>query len=173
MVWRCNGILNLRTGIRCCQGTMVSPRLNSFFTHRSLNPSTVLEILFYWLCRLRRMQIAKTVGVSPKAVTLVLNDWYQLLQEDLKKEDVQIGGVDPDGNPIVVEIDESKFGKRKGGRGHCVDGVWVVDGVEKTPQRKCFLMVVENRDMRTINAIIERFVLPGSIVRADSWRAYN
>ncbi|PHZ07163.1 uncharacterized protein RHIMIDRAFT_242987 [Rhizopus microsporus ATCC 52813] len=31
MVWRCNGILDLTIGIRCCQGTMVSPRLNSFF----------------------------------------------------------------------------------------------------------------------------------------------
>ncbi|PHZ08599.1 uncharacterized protein RHIMIDRAFT_241360 [Rhizopus microsporus ATCC 52813] len=69
------------------------------------------------------MQIAETVGVSPKAITLVLNDRYQLLQEDLKEDDVQIGGVDPDGNPIVVEIDKSKFGKRKGSRGHRADGV--------------------------------------------------
>jgi hypothetical protein len=91
MMWRCSGLLNQVTGIRCCQGTMVSPRLNSFFTYRNLNPSTVLEILFYWLRRLRRTQIAETVGVSPKAVRLALNDWYQLLQEDLKEEDVQIG----------------------------------------------------------------------------------
>ncbi|ORE08154.1 hypothetical protein BCV72DRAFT_324617 [Rhizopus microsporus var. microsporus] len=94
MAWRCDGILSLKAGIRCCQGTIVSLRLNSFFTYRNL----------------------KTVGVSPKAITLVLNDRYQLLQEDLKEDDVQIGGVDPDGNPIVVEIDKSKFGKRKGSR---------------------------------------------------------
>ena len=34
---------------------------------------------------------------------------------------MQIGGI-----VIVVEIDESKFGKRKYHRGHKVDGVWVV-----------------------------------------------
>lgn len=72
-----------------------------------------------------------------------------------------------------MEIDESKFGKRKNNRGHRVDGVWVIGGVEKTPQRKCFTMVVPNRNMRTINEIIERFVLPGSIVRTDCWRAYS
>lgn len=33
--------------------------------------------------------------------------------------------------------------------------------------------MVENRNMRAINAIIERFVLPGSIVRTNCWRAYN
>lgn len=90
MICCCNGILNQVTGIRYCQGTMVSPRLNSFFTHCSLNPSTVLEIVFSWLCRVRRTQVAEPVGVSRKTIRLVLNDWFQMLQEDLKEEDTQI-----------------------------------------------------------------------------------
>jgi len=36
------------------------------------------------------------------------------------------------GEGIVVEIDESKFGKRKYSRGHKVDGVWVLEIVERT-----------------------------------------
>jgi hypothetical protein len=91
MMWRCSGIVNPTTGVRCCQGTMVSPRLNSFFANRNLDPSVTLEILFFWLRRTRRTQIAETVGVSRNTVRLVLNDWYQLLQEDLQERDMQIG----------------------------------------------------------------------------------
>jgi transposase-like protein len=73
----------------------------------------------------------------------------------------------------VVEIDESKFGKRKYHRGHRVEGVWVVGGVEKTPERKCFLAVVNNRNTETMDTIIQNYVADGSVVHTDCWRAYE
>lgn len=45
---------------------------------------------------------------------------------------------------IVVEIDESKFGKRKYYKGRWVDGVWVFGGIE-WDLKKCFFIIVENR----------------------------
>lgn len=44
-----------------------------------------------------------------------------------------------DGEGIIVEIDESKFGKRKSHRGHRVEGAWMVRGIERTRQKKVFL----------------------------------
>jgi hypothetical protein len=38
---------------------------------------------------------------------------------------------------INMEIDESKFGKRRYNRGRRVDGCWVFGGVERTPERCC------------------------------------
>ena len=73
----------------------------------------------------------------------------------------------------MVEIDESKFGKRKYHRGDRVDGVWVIGGVERTKQRRVFLTTVSDRTASTIADIITRFVLPGSIIYTDCWRAYN
>lgn len=57
-------------------------------------------------------------GVSLATVRLALNKWFQVLQEDLKNDDVKIGG-----EGVIVELDESKFGKRKHNRGHSVDGM--------------------------------------------------
>lgn len=77
------------------------------------------------------------------------------------------------GPGIVVEIDESKFGKNKHHRGHPVEGVWVVGGVERTPQRKCFLTTVPNRNAITMQTIVQRFVKQGSIIHTDFWASYN
>ena len=52
---------------------------------------------------------------------------------------VKIGG-----KGLVVEIDESKFGKRKYWRGHKVEGCWVFGGLERESGR-IFMEVVEKR----------------------------
>lgn len=44
-----------------------------------------------------------------------------------------LGDYNEDGSRIELQIDESKFGKRKYNRGHHVDGVWVIGEGEKTP----------------------------------------
>lgn len=51
------------------------------------------------------------------------------LVSQMVDEDTRIGG-----EGIVVEIDESKFGKRKYNRGHRVDDVWILGGVERTAE---------------------------------------
>ena len=61
----------------------------------------------------------------------------------LEVESQPIGGVGK-----IVEIDESKFGKRKYHRGRRVDGVWVFGGIERE-SRRCFLVSVEDRTAAT------------------------
>ena len=58
----------------------------------------------------------------------------QLLIWDLKTNNIQKIG----GPGIIVELDESKFAKRKFNQGHrVVNQDWVFGGVERTPERKC------------------------------------
>ena len=52
------------------------------------------------------------------------------------------------GEGKLVQIDESKFGKRKYHRGHHVEGQWVFGGIQ-SDSRKCFLITVEKRDEQT------------------------
>jgi transposase-like protein len=77
------------------------------------------------------------------------------------------------GDGILVQLDESKFGKRKYNRGHRVEGVWVFGGVETTEERKMFAIVVENRNNDTLKALILKYVRPGSIVVTDGWKGYS
>lgn len=82
--------------------------------------------------------------------------------------------LDTIGGPgIVVEIDETKFGRRKYNRGHVVEGIWVLGMVERTADRRLVLIPVEKRDRNTLLALIKRHVAPGSIIHTDLWRGYT
>ena len=77
------------------------------------------------------------------------------------------------GPGVIVEIDESKFGKRKYHRGHHVDGAWVFGGRERDNGKKCFFEIVERRDKPTLLSIIKKRILPGSVIMSDCWKAYD
>ena len=62
----------------------------------------------------------------------------------IQKKSEKIGG-----EGKVVQIDESKVGKRKYHRGHSVEGQWVFGGIEED-SRRCFLVAVEDRSEATL-----------------------
>ena len=74
------------------------------------------------------------------------------------EEEHKIGG-----EGVEVQIDESKFGKRKvagNGRGHRIEGAWVFGGVEKGGNvygnNKYFCVVVPDRRAETLLPIINK-----------------
>ena len=71
-------------------------------------------------------------------------------------------------------MDESKFGKRKYNRGKRVEGVWVFGGIERDSNPpKCFFETVEDRSAATFIPIIKRWILPGTTISSDCWKAYS
>ena len=57
-------------------------------------------------------------------------------------------------------------------RGKRVEGQWVFCGVERD-SGKCFLEPVENRSAETLMALIEEWILPGSVIISDCWKSYS
>ncbi|XP_064084126.1 uncharacterized protein LOC135199936 [Macrobrachium nipponense] len=79
----------------------------------------------------------------------------------------KIGGVG-----LTVEIDESKFGKRKYNVGRVIDGQWVFVGICRET-RQCVLVPVKLRSAETLLPIIQQFFEPGTTIVSDCWKAYN
>ena len=84
----------------------------------------------------------------------ILLDWVELKSEKLG------------GEGVIVEIDESKFGKRKYNRGHRVEGQWIVGGFERGTGR-LFLVAVEDRTKETMEEVIKTWVKPGTTIHTD------
>lgn len=121
-----------------------------------------------WLSGLSTKAICNTTGHSKATVASFMKFYRDLVGGILDPEHDTIGG---DG--VIVEVDESKFGKRKYHRGHHVEGAWIVGGIERTPQKKVFLAVVENRSAETLLKVLNTHLLPGTIVYTDMWKAYD
>ena len=73
------------------------------------------------------------------------------------------------GQGHIVEIDESKFGKRKYNSGRRVVGKWILGGWCRTTE-ECFLVECTNNkhDHHTLLRLIKQHVNPGT----DKWRGY-
>jgi transposase-like protein len=139
----------------------------TFFAKTKMNINKILFLVYHWLAGVSRDSIVRIGGFSSATVTDFFGHIRELVADALDDEDIVVGGPG-----IVVEIDESKFGKRKQNRGHHVEGAWVLGGVERTEERKVFLRVVEKRDAHTLRSVILRHVLQGSIIITDFWRGY-
>jgi hypothetical protein len=141
---------------------------NSFFSLSKLRCNEVMLIGYFWLGGSSHSDIMKFTGHSPNTVTAYMRYFRELVSSSLEDDDCMVGGRD-----IIVEIDESKFGKRKYNRGHRVDGVWVIGGVERTDDRRLFVEVVEDRSAKTLLDVITRHVKSGSIIHTDLWKGYG
>ena len=98
----------------------------SIFARSKLSCNEVMLVGYLWLAECSHKTIMRTTGFSKPTVTKFLEYFRQLVGCHLDTDDMIIGG-----EGIIVEIDESKFGKRKYHRGHQVEGVWVIGGVEE------------------------------------------
>ncbi|KAI8083937.1 hypothetical protein BDF21DRAFT_337793, partial [Thamnidium elegans] len=116
------------------------------FFNRNLAVNKVLYILFMWVKKAPQGYIVDTIGCFHQTVRKVINGIQQVIQEDLSMED-----------DLMIEIDESKFGKRKHNRSHRVEGVWVIGGVERTPERKVFVITAQ-QPLRAFSTHIQNLV---------------
>lgn len=92
-------------------------------------------------------EIAENLGISSTAATNWGSWCYKVVLNGVMSERVKLGGPGR-----TVEIDESKFGKRKYHRGHKVEGQWVFGGIERETGR-VFMVPVEDRYKANIAAL--------------------
>lgn len=140
---------------------------DSFFFKLNLPINKIIHIAHLWLNGATSSFVVQYLGHSKNLVADYYKYFRELVADSLNELDFVIGGKN-----VIVQIDESKFGRRKYNRGHHVEGVWIFGGVEKTPERKMFLVQVPDRSEETLLHYIQKHVAPDSIIYSDLWRAY-
>lgn len=147
--------------------TELSIRNNSWFSKSKLKLFEILLISYEILRGTKTGRIAEEYGFA----STTLADWRQFINEVIlnyiEENSEKVGG---DG--VVVEIDESKFGKRKYHKGHRVEGQWVFGGVERGSGR-VFLVAVHDRCEETLLSVIKEWIKPGTSVYSDCWKSYD
>lgn len=145
----------------------LSIRKDSWFEKSRMTLEEILKLTYWWCQDLDQRQIKHELGLGESTGV----DWDSFCREvceiTLLENSEKLGG-----KGKVVQIDESKFGKRKYHRGHHVEGQWVFGGIEEE-SRKCFLVAVEKRDEDTLLPIIQDWIEPGTIIVSDCWKAYS
>jgi transposase-like protein len=156
----------------------VSAKSGSFLSNSKLASTKFIMFVHFWLCDcpLGKMQVFVDFGSH------TATDWNGFLNEfttmlvarSFAAQGGKIGGQD-----VIVEIDESKFGKRKYNRGHHVEGTWVFGGVERLYDEKgnayagrFFAVTVPDRTAETLVPLLQQYVAPGSIIFSDCWKGY-
>jgi transposase-like protein len=145
----------------------MSIRDGSWFQQSNLTLLEILLLTYHIVCREQAQQIQSEYRFGPHT----LADWGMFCREVmlvyLERSSVKIGGPNK-----TVEIDESKFGRRKYHRGHPVKGQWMFGGVERE-SGKTFLVPVKDRTADTVLTIIRDWIEPGTTVISDCWGAYH
>lgn len=172
--WKCKNVMTMDTKKELWRCTKSSCRKthsiykNTFFTTSKIPLNILLWTCYTYLNKMPIDGIMNTSGVGSEAITAWTKYLRQLLADCVEFKDVVIGG-----EGVVLEIDETKLGKRKYNRGQLVDGVWVIVGVERTGQKRIFCFEVEDRTEATIERVFRAFVQSGSIIYTDGWKPYE
>ena len=146
----------------------LSIRNGTFFSKSNLTLEEILQFFYLWVNGTSQDQIHHEIGTSGKTDVDFASFCREVCETSIMNRSEQIGGKD-----IVVEIDESKFAKRKYNIGHRVVGGWVFGGRETENKKKVFMVAVEDRTAETLLAVIQKWIAPGSIIWSDCWKSYN
>ena len=170
VTWRCRKVHTVICGELKykVKDVKVSIRQGSWIEDSKLPLSTIIELVYLWSHGFTNSEIRHELKLS-KATLIEWTAYFRdVAMSKCMSESSVIGG-----NGVEVEIDESKFGKRKYHRGHRVEGKWVFGGRETYDKTKIFMVAVPDRKAKTLLPIIQKWIAPGSIIHSDCWKSYN
>ncbi|GFR31119.1 DDE_Tnp_IS1595 domain-containing protein [Trichonephila clavata] len=96
----------------------------------------ILVQVYLWVSQCKVVFNMKESKCSSKAVCDICFYCREICVVEMIESSMKVGG-----SGVIVEIDESKFGKHKFHRGKRVEGKWVFGGVERETDA-CFMKVV-------------------------------
>lgn len=144
-------------------------RKDTFFENSSLSIQQIIDVIYSWAFEeLTYKKAEREFGMVSQST---IADWRNFMR-DICADYMLANPVRLGGPGLEVQIDESLFSRRKNQQGRVPPQQWVFGGFDIT-SKKGFLVAVDRRDANTLLPILQQYVLPGSNVVSDLWRAYN
>ena len=129
-----------------------------------LSPNKQSRLIEFFVAGSTARTAASLVGVNPKTAVLYFHRLRQII-ELASEKDTPFDG--------EIEVDESYFGgTRKGKRGRGAAGKTPVFGLLKRGG-KVYAKVIPDTKGKTLMGIMEKKIVPDSVVYTDGYRAYN
>ena len=152
---------------QCRCGRTISPRVGSILQRSRVTYGEFIKILAYFAEGKSVSSAAQHANLAKDTVRRFYLTIHERIAEDVTTR-TKIGGPG-----TVVEVDESKFGKRKYSRGRMVEGSWILGGIQRGSNH-CFLTPCpgNSRNEPTLLPIIQQFILPGTTIITDGWKSY-
>ena len=96
MCQRCNTRTSLKTG--------------SFFANTCLDTRTIVMLMYYWVYSVKCSHVMLFENITDWHIIVDYNNFFRVeCQKWINQRQVQLGGFDVNGQPVVVEVDESYF----------------------------------------------------------------
>jgi transposase-like protein len=150
------------------KGKKISVWASTIFSKTKLSKYKVLRIIELFMIKTPRDIIAYELCLNKKTVWRILKHVSRIVVPSYYNSMDELGG-----DSQIIEIDESKFGKRKYNRGHKVEGIWILGMVEKGGSKRIKLVQVDERTLSTLTNHITSSVNNKSIIYTDGWKGYN
>lgn len=162
---------NERALFKCCRCTTTNSIFyKTIFQSCNKDISEILDVIYFWCMDQVQSITGFESGISNKNT---ISRWYSKLNELSGRI---MRGLNPTGKiggpGHVIQIDESKFSKRKFGVGRIVRSPWIVGMIDVETREVCFVETFF-RNSETLNDIIHNHINEGSILITDCWAGYN
>ncbi|KAK9876098.1 hypothetical protein WA026_011209 [Henosepilachna vigintioctopunctata] len=155
-----------RERISC--GYSISGNKYTRFENSKFSVLEICSFVAFWLCaRYRQVDLEDEMGWSSSTVVAWSNFCRQVCFSVVSKSSEKLGGIGK-----TVDVDEAVFGKYKYNGVSAIEDQWVFSGIERQ-SKKFFLIPVSSRSKETLLKIIDEWVLPGTIIMSNCWKAYG
>src|SRR6218665_849741 len=139
---------------------------DSFLENAGISPAKFVYIVFYWATRIPLQATMQHIAISTHTGV----DYFRFLRDicswKLLSTTIQLGGPGKE-----VQIDVSLQVNAVFRRDRNVE-MWVF-GAYDVEEKVGYVTYVSERDAATLLPIIQKVVVPGSVVLSDDWAAYR
>ena len=142
-----------------------------FFMKSKLRLNDWVHLIYCWASKMGVRMASRQLGVSEKTIVDCYSFFREICSKYFANNPVKLGGPN-----VIVQIDESCFShKVKHHRGRAHDQSKWVFGILDTSTKPGigYMELVPNRSAEVLLPIIQKVVLPGSIIHSDQWKSYR